>query len=237
MNEGNLLETMQQKRMMEQMQITWEDIEIGEEQFGFNDLSLERFRQDLLAELKKQHDFYQKMPCGVYSGFVRVADSLPKSGVIALMGYPAKKTGRDDSRYEKYELVYTDWAGNSVLGNQKEILEGLSQAIQQKPARQLPDGVDMGVPEAIEPLSQALRRWVRKQGVEETVEADGAVKLTMGNSLKDMLKKLKQGDKSAVEALKQGEKMENKYQPHHFDLLVWLVVSDSDFATNYTNFH
>jgi ERCC4-related helicase len=226
MNEGDLLETMQQKRMMEQMQITWDDIEIGDEQFGFNDLSLEQFRQDLLGELKKQHDFYRKMPLGVYSGFVRTVESLPKSGVIALMGYPAKKTGRDDSRYEKYELVYTDWAGDSVLVNQKEILESLSLAIQQKPARQLPDGVDMGVPEAIEPLSQALRRWVRKQGVEETVEADGSVKLTMGNSLKEMIKKLKQGDKSAVEALKQGEKIENKYQPHHFDLLVWLVVSD-----------
>jgi ERCC4-related helicase len=226
MNEGDLLETMQQKRMMEQMEITWEDIETGEEQFGFNDLSLEQFRQDLLAELKKQHDFYRNMPLGVYSGFVRTSDGLPKSGVIALMGYPAKKTGRDDSRYEKYELVYTDWAGDSVLVNQKEILAVLSEAIQQKPARQLPDGVDMGVPEAIEPLSQALRRWVQKQGVEKTVEADGSVKLTMGNSAKELIKKLKQGDKSAIEALKQGEKIENKYQPHHFDLLVWLVVSE-----------
>lgn len=224
MNEGDLLETMQKERMMQQMQVSWEDIEVSDEQFGFDDLSLEKFRQDLLGELKRQQDFYQRMPRGVYSGFIRNPDFLPKDGVIALMGYPAKKSGQDYSRYQQYEVVYTDLQGNSVLINQKEILELLSQEIRNNPPRELPDGIDSGEPDAIEKLSFALRTWVRKQAVEEEVQDDGTVKEKMGSSMKDRLKRLKEGDKSAVEELKNAGKVENQFKPDNYDLIVWLIV-------------
>ena len=224
MNEGDLLETMQKERMMKQMQVSWDDIEVGEEQFGFDDLSLEKFRQDLLAELKRQQDFYKRMPRGVYSGFIRNPEILPQDGIIALLGYPAKKTGHDDSRYQKYEVVYSDMQGSTVLVNQKEILELLSQEIKDNPPRELPDGIDSGEPEEIEKLSFALRSWVRKQAVEEEVQEDGTIKEKMGSSLKDRLKRLKDGDKSAVEEIKNADKAETQFQTDNYDLIVWLIV-------------
>lgn len=224
MNEGDLLETMQNERMMQQMQVSWEDIEVSEQQFGFDDLSLEKFRQDLLAELRKKQDFFKNMPRGVYSGFVRNPEILPKDGVIALLGFPAKKTGRDDSRYQKYEVVYADWQGNTVLANQKEILELLSQEIKNNPLRELPEGVDVGEQKAIERLSNALRTWVQKQAVEEEIQEDGTVKQVMGLSAKERLARLKQGDKSVIEEIKKEGKSETMFQPQNFDLIVWLVV-------------
>ena len=224
MNEGDLLETMQKTRMMEQMQVTWNDIEVNEDQFGFSDLSLEKFRQDLFAELKQKQDFYQNMPRGVYSGFVRNPTILPKDGVIALLGYPAKKTGRDESRYQKYDVVYTDWLGNSVIVNEKEILELLSQEIRKNPPRELPDGVDQGEQKAIEKLSNALKTWLKKQAVEEVIQEDGTVKKTMGLSMKEKLERLKQGDKAVINEIKTEGKPENVFQADNFDLIVWMVV-------------
>ena len=224
MNEGDLLETMQKTRMMEQMQVTWNDIEVNEDQFGFSDLSLEKFRQDLFAELKQKQDFYQNMPRGVYSGFVRNPTILPKDGVIALLGYPAKKTGRDESRYQKYDVVYTDWLGNSVIVNEKEILELLSQEIRKNPPRELPDGVDQGEQKAIEKLSNALQTWLKKQAVEEVIQEDGTVKKTMGLSMKEKLERLKQGDKAVINEIKTEGKPENVFQADNFDLIVWMVV-------------
>ncbi|MBT9440022.1 MAG: DEAD/DEAH box helicase family protein, partial [Desulfobacterales bacterium] len=40
-------------RMMKQMETTWDDIEVTDEGLGFDDLSLERYRQDLLEEFNK----------------------------------------------------------------------------------------------------------------------------------------------------------------------------------------
>ncbi len=35
---------------------------------GFNDLSLENFRQDLYEEIQKKNDFYKNIPKGVFTG-------------------------------------------------------------------------------------------------------------------------------------------------------------------------
>lgn len=56
--------------MMQQMQVTWDDIEVSDQGLGFDSLSLERYRQDLLAEFNRDKDKYRQMPKGVYTGFV-----------------------------------------------------------------------------------------------------------------------------------------------------------------------
>ncbi len=65
------LEQKQKARMLEQMQTTWDDIETSDQGFGFNDLSLGIFRQDLALELQAAKEKYEKMPRAVYSGFKR----------------------------------------------------------------------------------------------------------------------------------------------------------------------
>ena len=54
--------------MMEQMQVTFDDLD-GQDTFGFDDLSLESYRQDLLEEFNKDKAKYLKMPKGIYTGF------------------------------------------------------------------------------------------------------------------------------------------------------------------------
>lgn len=224
MNDGDLLETMQKERMMKQMQISWDDIEVAEEQFGFDDLSLEKFRQDLLGELKKTQDFYQNMPKGVFSGFIRNPEVLPADGIIALFGLPSKKSGLDQSRYPRYEVAYCDFLGKSVLENQKEILESLSQEIKNNPPRQLPDGVDTAETATIEKIASALRIWVKSRAIEEIVLEDGTVKTVMGESIKDKLKRLKSGDKTAVSETKTEGNVIEFYTPDNCDLIAWIVV-------------
>jgi hypothetical protein len=55
--------------MLEQLQITWEDVEVSDETLGLNDLSLEQFRQELFEFFKKNEEFFKKIPNGVFTGF------------------------------------------------------------------------------------------------------------------------------------------------------------------------
>lgn len=43
--------------MLEKLNISWDDIETNDTSLGFNDLSLEQFRQDLLDEMRKKMIF------------------------------------------------------------------------------------------------------------------------------------------------------------------------------------
>ncbi len=224
MNDGDLLESMQKERMIKQMQVSWEDIEVGEEQFGFDDLSLEKFRQDLFGELKKTQDFYQKMPKGIFSGFIRNPEILPTDGIIALLGFPAKKSGHDQSRYSRYEVTYCDLQGKTVIENQKEILELLSQEIKINPPRLLPEGIDAAESAPLEKIATALRTWVKSRATEEIVQADGSIKRVLGESMKDKLKRLKSGDKTASEEIKIEGDATEFYTPENCDLIAWLVV-------------
>ena len=77
-------------RMMKQMETTWDDIEVTDEGLGFDDLSLESYRQDLLAEFNIDKNKYLKMPKGVYTGFHADKTICNENGIIALLGYPAR---------------------------------------------------------------------------------------------------------------------------------------------------
>jgi superfamily II DNA/RNA helicase len=81
------------ERMLRQMETTWDDIDINEQSLGFDDFSLERFRQDLLQELNDRESFYKSMPKGVYSGFRAGAPNLPptRHDCIAGLPYPTPK--------------------------------------------------------------------------------------------------------------------------------------------------
>jgi ERCC4-related helicase len=224
MNDSDELETMQKERMMRQMQISWEDIEVADESFGFDDLSLEKFRQDLLGELKKTQDFYESMPKGVFSGFIRNPELLPADGVIALFGLPAKKSGQNPSRYPRLLVAYTDFSGKSVLDNPKEILDNLSLEIKTNPPRCLPDGIDAAHPEPLEKIAHALRAYIQTQASEEIQLEDGSTKKVIGESVLDKLKRLKAGDKTAVSEAKFEGKASEFYEPENCDLIAWLVV-------------
>ena len=210
-------------RMMEQMLITWDDIEVSEQGLGFDSLSLERYRQDLLAEFNRDKDKYRQMPKGVYSGFVEDMATGARDGIVALLGYPAKPSKKLDHQYQVFDLIYIDKSGKLVLNNQKEVLDFLT--VNKDQERFVPDAVDQGGQVAIAELVNALKVWLSSQAVQTEVMEDGTEKKTMGNAPRDLLGLLKKGDKMALGTIKQNVKIDEKFQPDNFDLVAWSLVS------------
>lgn len=216
------LEQQQRQRMMEQMQTSWNDIEISEQTLGFDNLSLENFRQDLATELGKKQEEYERMPNGVYTGFIGKRDICKEEGLIVLLGSPTKPAQAKDHVYKQYELLYVDGNGKQVLLNQKQVLDAL--AAHKDEERNVPQTIDKGEPAALQRLQASLQLWIKRQQVTEEVQDDGTVKKRMGQSGLDVLNKLKAGQKSAVENIKE-QKVSQQYINHDFDLITWFVIT------------
>jgi len=217
------LENKMKARMMQQMQTSWDDIEVSEHGLGFDDLSLEKFRQDLLAELRENEKKYQQMPKGVYTGFRADKDICPDEGIIALLGYPAKPPEIQDHQYQSYDLIYIDMNGESVQLNQKEVLDALDRHKDNE--RYVHGRVDKGEEGAIQSLVDAIKGWLSNRAVEEERQDDGSIKKRMGKEAKDMLDRLKSGDAATIKKVKQNIKVSDKYKVDNFDLIVWFLVS------------
>lgn len=210
------------ERMLKQMQTSWDDIEGHESGLGFDNLSLEDFRQDLFAELQKNEKIYQRMPKGVYTGFEADKSICPQSGIIALLGFPAKPPKTLNHEYNTYDLIYIDKEGKQVLLNQKEVLDALSQ--HKNKIRYVPDAIEKGEESAIGELVITLKKWMDAKSTEEEILADGTIKKRAGSETKDILSKLKTGDSAALSRVKQNISMSDKYQLQNFDLITWFLV-------------
>ena len=216
------LEQQQKARMLEQMQTTWDDIETSDQGLGFTDLSLEIFRQDLALELQAAKEKYERMPRAVYTGFQREPDVCQEDGIIALLGYPARISGKQEHTYKRHDLMYVNQSGDGVLLNQKEVLDALAR--HKNKDRSVPEAIDRGEFSAIQPLVDSLKKWLARQAGEIETGDDGESKVKMGQSAKDVLNKLKSGDKSALTKMRSGATVEEQYQPHNCDLLAWFLV-------------
>jgi hypothetical protein len=222
--ENETLEQRQKARMLEQMQTSWEDIETGEQSFGFDVLSLENYRQELLDELRKNEQFYKSMPNGIYTGFKALAENCPVKGIIALLGYPSKANKTKTFEYKGYELVYINENGREILLNQKEVLNALAV---HKDCPRDNEGlrlIDQGDSERAELYAKALKQWIKTQAAVEELQSDGTVKQKMGPAELDLLNKLKAGSRSDVEKLKNEGSIAQRYNVDNFDLITWFIV-------------
>ncbi|MBX7242339.1 MAG: DEAD/DEAH box helicase family protein [Bacteroidia bacterium] len=224
MAEDENLEQKQKAKMLEQMQTSWEDID-AEKSLGFDDFSLETFRQELLQELREKEKYYRGMPNGIYTGFQRQSEIYPHQGIIALMGYPSRPPKTTNFFYKGYELIYIDYDGKTVLLNQKEVLDLLSQHKECQRDNAGLKMIDHGNPETIQKLSSAIGNWLKSQTVEEEVQPDGTVKQKMGKAALDILGKLKVGSKDTIEKLKTEETITQKYTKDNFDLITWFILN------------
>ena len=223
MAEDENLENRLKSRMMEQMQTSWDDIEVSDQGLGFDDLSLEKYRQDLFEEFNKDKAKYQRMPKGVYSGFKSDKNICSKDGIIALLGYPSKPEKLRDHIYRVFDIIYIDYKGEMVLLNQKEVLDAITYHKDRE--RFVPDAIDKGNESAIQELVNALKNYLDSQATETEVQSDGTIKKSMGREAKDVLDKLRKGDKGALARVKQNVKVDEKYQLDNFDLITWLLVT------------
>lgn len=217
------LENRQKSKMMKQMEISWDDIEDKSESLGFDDLSLERYRQDLLEEFNKNKEKYINMPKGVYSGFKADKKICSKNGIIALLGYPSRNAKSIEKEYKHFDLIYIDYHGKMVLLNQKDVLDSVT--LHKDCERFVPNAIDHGDPREIEMLSNALQIYLNNQSVESVEQEDGSRKIMMGKEGRDVLDKIRKGDKSAIERIKENINTDEKYQIDNFDLITWFIVS------------
>lgn len=217
------LEDKLNERMMQQMETTWDDIDVSDRGLGFDDLSLERFRQELMEELQRDEKFYKDMPKAVYTGFNKEYETCPEKGIIALLGYPSRPPKVAEYSYSDYELIYIDMEGKQVVLNQKEVLDALTEHKEKQ--RFVPNEIDKGEEKAISGLVSAIKYWLKSQAAEEEKLEDGTTEKKMGKEAKDIIQKLKAGDKVAVERIKQNIKVSDKYQSENFDLIAWFIVS------------
>ena len=74
-------------------------------------------------------------------------------------------------------------------------------------------------------MVSALKAWLDNQAVDEQIMEDGTVKKVMGAEAKDLLSKLRKGDKNALSRVKQNIKVEEKFQLDNFDLIIWFLVT------------
>lgn len=216
------LDQRMKNRMMEQMQVTFDDLD-GNDTFGFDDLSLERYRQDLLEEFNKDKAKYLRMPKGVYTGFKADTSVCAENGLIALLGYPARPAKSPQHEYKVFDLIYINKQGKLVLLNQKDVLDALTH--HKDKDRFVPDAVDKGDDAAIQELVSAIKAWLDSQASEEQVQEDGTTKKVMGTEAKDLLSKLRKGDKDALSRVKQNVKVDEKFQLDNFDLITWFLVT------------
>lgn len=218
----------QKKRMMEQMQGDWNDLEVNDRQLGFNDLSLESFRQELAqkidSDIKANNKSLSEIPKGIYSGFIKIDPVCPTPGIIALLAYPSRPAGVQNHLYKKYDLIYIDNDGRQVLENHGEVLNAFSR--HKLTARFVADDIESGEENAIAHLSGCLRTWLESQYKNSVVTESGEIKVYAGAIQVDLLEKLKLGKAEASNKIKAGGLDVSIYDPENCDLLAWVVVSE-----------
>jgi len=216
------LDQRMKNRMLEQMQVTISDLE-GNDTFGFDDLSLEKYRQDLLEEFNKDKAKYTRMPKGVYTGFKADTSICNEDGLIALFGYPSKPAKSTKHEYTVFDLVYINNQGKLVLLNQKDVLDALTY--HKDKDRFVPDAIDDGEHGAIQNLVMVIKTWLESNSSGEIKLEDGTTKRVMGTEAKDLLSKLRSGDKDSLNRVRQNLKVEEKFQLENFDLITWFIVT------------
>jgi ERCC4-related helicase len=222
MAENESLDQKMKDRMMRQMELSLDDLD-GEESFGFDDLSLERYRQELLEEFNRDKDKYKRMPKGVYSGFKAETTVCTQDGIVALLAYPTKPANADNHTYTSFDLIYIDENGERVLANQKEVLDAIT--FHKDFDRYVPAQVDKGDEMSISKLVTSLKTYLKNESIDHEIMEDGSIKEKMGSEVKDVLSKLKKGNKNALSRIKEGKTTTEKYQLDQFDLITWLIIT------------
>ena len=163
------------------------------------------------------------MPKGIYSGFKANKNVCSQDGIIALLGYPARPAKTIEYEYKTYDLVYINYEGELVVLNHKDVLDILS--FHKDSERFIPENIDSGDSQSIEKLVFALKSFLESQASESIEQENGEIRKVMGKEAKDVLDKLRRGDKGAIERVKQNEKVEDKFKLDKFDLITWLLVN------------
>jgi ERCC4-like helicases len=214
MIEDNPLLPKQAQKMLEQMQLTWDDIETNDETLGFNDLSLEQFRQELMEFFRKREEFFKKMPNGIFTGFKVVPHEKWQhisNSLIAVLGYPRRPDNATDHTYKEIHLAHQpilQQANSLTLKNHQEILNLLR--FHKFQPRFVPNEIEHAHPDTLKTLSHALHTWIQAQAQPVAI-----------HQIQDLFL----GHTSPTSFNSQEQPVEEKFIPENFDLICWFILS------------
>lgn len=200
----------QTEKLFKQLEISWEDIEGQSGSFGFNDLSYETFRQELIELFSYKKDELESIPNGVYTGFNTISESKLHAfspGLIGLIGYPKKSEEVTNYKYKYLELFYISLDGNFQILNNMEVLHCLRE--HKECHRYVPEKIEKPDRETIEFMKGLIEKWMKKKAGSESKEL--VLDIFNGGNLK--MKKLEDGSP------------EDRYQLENYDLITWFIVS------------
>lgn len=217
------LETRHTDRMLEQMQNSVDDLD-GGKSFGFDDLSLETFRQDLASELNERREHYENLPNAIFSGVKNQSLEILKDGqgLISLLGSPPKNP-KDKLPYKNLRLIHINEEGDELLLNDKEILQYLNAVKEEE--RYGCKKLDIGDKAEVKKYSDALAKWFESQTTDTEINADGTETKTAGKESISILDKIKKAKKDGISTIKDNVKITEKYNSKNWDLIAWLTVN------------
>lgn len=137
---------------------------------------------------------------------------------IGALAFLSKQT---NDRISKYRMVLGDIVNIDAVDERP--LDLLNENITIEAALQLSSIAQ----EAVNFLKQdnVLLKHLSQTSVEEQVMEDGSIKQKMGSEAKDVLARLKRGNKNEVHRIKEGTTTTEKYQLDQFDLITWFIIS------------
>ena len=216
MVEENPLLPKQAQKMLDQLQITWDDIETNDETLGLNDLSMEQFRQELFEFFKQDEEFFKSMPNGVFTGFKfrtnKKWETIPDS-IVAVLGYPRKPDESTEHIYNEIHLLHQPItegakAESMVLKNNQEILSLLRY--HKTEHRYVPQNIDKGDQKVLTKLAASIGAWVKNQTTPVAL-----------NEIQDLFT----GDTKPQKISSEQKKLEDKFKSENFDLINWFIIS------------
>lgn len=210
-------------RMLEQMQNSIDELD-AEKSFGFDDLSLETFRQDLAVELNERRQYYENLPNAIFSGVKHTKSKNVDSGkgLIALLGSPPKKP-HEKKNYQTMRLVYLNNNGEEILLNDKDILQYLNEVKEQE--RFGCEKLDVGETAEVNKYSNAIEKWFISQQKEISQDKNGNETVTAGKESISFLNNFMKGKNKEIKEAKKGEKISKKYNKENWDLIAWLTIN------------
>ncbi|MBK8680395.1 MAG: DEAD/DEAH box helicase family protein [Bacteroidetes bacterium] len=217
MVEENPLLPKQAQKMLDQLQITWDDIETNDETLGLNDLSMEQFRQELFEFFKQNEDFFKQMPNGVFTGFKfrtnKKWETIPDS-IVAVLGYPRKPDESTEHIYDEIHLLHQpisegEKADSMVLKNNQEILSLLRYHKMEH--RYVPQNIEKGDQKVLAKLAASIGAWVKNQTTPVAI-----------NEIQNLFT----GDTTPQKISPEQKKLEDKFKSENFDLINWFIISN-----------
>jgi SNF2 family DNA or RNA helicase len=211
------IEDAARNKMLKSFELKWDDIETSTETFGFDDLSLEGFRQELFDMLSSGREEWEQIPNGVFTGFKAKPDLFHSEmpiGTIALLAYPARPAGAESHEYTEHLLAYAVPNGQTQFLNQKDILTVLRR--HKMADRIVPTAIDNGDEPAIKHMSNMLTNWLDQQSGRASTQS---VLKTLAQG------KIEFGAAQNSANKEEEQRLDEKFRKENYDLITWFVVS------------